>query len=175
MSKIQLKKELLGMSVQQITDMVLELYSARPEAKEYLDFFIKPDIDAKLEKARTLIKKELNRNSRGRNRARSSRIRRFIKDISSLNPGMEAVCEIMTFTIETVCATGSDQWIKETTQCAFAKLIHDTLTTADSSGLLHIFLPRLETAIQKIPTSQYHSRSLKQLLNDTLSDTLQSL
>lgn len=175
MSKTQLKKELLAMSVQQITDMVLELYSARPEAKEYLDFFIKPDIDAKLEKARGLIKKEMNRTSRGRNRARSSRIRRFIKDISSLNPGAEAVCEIMTFALETACATGSEQWIKEVTQRAFAKLLHETVTTADTHGILNIYLPRIEKAIDSMRSSWFHSNEFKLLLKDTLHSSIQSL
>ncbi len=168
MSKTQLKKELLAMSVQQITDMVLELYSARPEAKEYLDFFIKPDIDAKLEK-------EMNRTSRGRNRARSSRIRRFIKDISSLNPGAEAICEIMTFALETACATGSEQWIKEVTQRAFAKLLHETVTTADTHGILNIYLPRIEKAIDSMRTSWFHSNEFKLLLKDTLHSSIQSL
>ena len=168
MSKTQLKKELLAMSVQQITDMVLELYSARPEAKEYLDFFIKPDIDAK-------IKKEMNRTSRGRNRARSSRIRRFIKDISSLNPGAEAICEIMTFALETACATGSEQWIKEVTQRAFAKLLHETVTTADTHGILNIYLPRIEKAIDSMRTSWFHSNEFKLLLKDTLHSSIQSL
>ena len=83
------------MSAEQISEMVLDLYAARSEAREYLDFFVSPDIEKKLDKSRSLIKKEMSRNSKGRNKSRSTRIRRFIKDISSLNPGAEPVAEII--------------------------------------------------------------------------------
>ncbi|MDE6051616.1 MAG: hypothetical protein K2G08_08020, partial [Paramuribaculum sp.] len=71
MSKTQLKKVLATMTAPQIADLVVELYEARPEAKEYLDFFVKPDIDAKLEKARSAIRKEASRTSRGYSKMRS--------------------------------------------------------------------------------------------------------
>lgn len=163
------------MTAGQIGELVLELYDARPEAKEYLDFFIKPDIDAKLEKAKTAIKKEMSRNSKGRNRARSTRIRRYIKDISSLNPGDEAVCEIMTFAIETACAVGSDQWIKEVTQRGFAKLLHETLIAADKAGMLDIYLPRIEKAVGAMRSSWFRSNEFKSLLKETLRESLDQL
>ncbi len=61
MSKTQLKKELTKMNAEQIAELVLDLYSARPEAKEYLEFYISPNIDKKLEKAKAAIDKELLR------------------------------------------------------------------------------------------------------------------
>lgn len=163
------------MTAGQIGELVLELYDARPEAKEYLDFYIKPDIDAKLEKAKSAIKKELSRTSKGRNRARSTRIRRYIKDISSLNPGEEAVCEIMTFSVETACAIGSDQWIKDVTQRGLAKLLHDTLIAADKAGMLDIYLPRIEKSVGAMRSSWFRSNEFKSLLKETLRDTLDQL
>lgn len=175
MSKTQLKKELARMTADQIGELLLELYDARPEAREYLDFFVKPDIDSKLEKARSLIKKEMWRTSRGHNRARSTRIRRYIKDIASLNPGPDAVCEIMTFSIETACAAGSEQWIKESTQKALAKLLGETLREADRTGLLDIYLPRIEAAVKGMRSSWFRSNEFKNHLKETLNDTLQNL
>ena len=81
------KKFLAGMSAQQLTELITDLYEARSEAKEYLDFYINPDIDKKMAKTKSLIAKEAGRTSRGRARPRTTRIRRFIKDIESLNPG----------------------------------------------------------------------------------------
>lgn len=43
MSKSTIMKLLQGMSKDAIIEMVLELYSARKEAKEYLDFYVGPD------------------------------------------------------------------------------------------------------------------------------------
>ena len=43
MSKAKLKKHLLSLTKEQITDIVLELYDARKEAKEYLEFYLEPN------------------------------------------------------------------------------------------------------------------------------------
>lgn len=172
MSKTQLKKELAKMTADQIGELVLDLYDARPEAKEYLEFFIKPDINAKLDKARTAIKKEMWRTSRGHNRARSTRIRRIIRDISSLNPGAEHVCEIMIYAIEQACAVGANQWIKESTQKALARLLADTVFDADRAGLLGDTLPRIETAIDSMRSSGLRSNEFKTLLKSSLRSAL---
>lgn len=153
----------------------MDLYQARPEAREYLDFFVKPDIDKKLEKAKANIHKELSRQSRGRNRSRSTRVRRFIKDISSLNPGPEPVLEVMAYTIEEACRIGADQWIKTTTQLGYCRLLNDTILYADSCGLLSDILPRLEKAIDDIPSSFWRGNEFKRLLREHLNTSLESL
>ncbi|MCM1292130.1 MAG: DUF6155 family protein [Bacteroides sp.] len=172
MSKTQLKKELAKMTAGQIGELVLELYQARPQAREYLDFFLNPDIDAKLEKAKTLISREALRASRGRSKMRISRLKQAIKDIASLNPGDEPVCEIMTYTIEIACVAGSDQWIKDTTQTSIAKLMADTLSMADKAGLLNLYLPRIEKAIGGMRSPFYRPNAFKRLLKETLEDFL---
>ena len=54
MSKAKLKKHLLSLTKEQITNIVLELYDARKEAKDYLEFYLAPDCNAELEKSRHL-------------------------------------------------------------------------------------------------------------------------
>ena len=49
MSKVLLKKRLSSMSKAEIIGLVAELYEAKKEAKEYLDYWMNPDEDAKLE------------------------------------------------------------------------------------------------------------------------------
>lgn len=175
MSKTQLKKVLAGMDAAQIAEMVLELYDARPEAKEYLDFFVTPDIDKKLDKACAAIKKEAMRSSRGRNRARSTKVRRIIKDISSLNPGAEPVAEIMTYAIEVIAKVADDQLIKTSTQSGFARLLHDTIVYADSAGILGDYLGRLEAAVNGMQSSWWRGNEFKTLLQKELKETLESL
>ena len=48
MPKAKLKKHLLSLTKEQITDIVLELYDARKEAKDYLEFYLAPDCNAEL-------------------------------------------------------------------------------------------------------------------------------
>lgn len=58
MSKAKLKKHLLSLTKEQITDIVLELYDARKEAKDYLEFYLAPDCNAELEKSKKAIRNE---------------------------------------------------------------------------------------------------------------------
>lgn len=157
------------MTAEQIAEMVLDLYSARPEAKEYLDFFVSPDIDKKLDKARSAIKKEISRTSRGRNKARSTKVRRLIKDVASLNPGAEHVAEIMTFALETMCETSRTQIIKTTTQNGFARLLRETLLFIDSNGILTQFLPRIETSVNAMDSHRWRNGEFKSLLQSELT------
>lgn len=163
------------MSAEQISEMVLDLYAARSEAREYLDFFVSPDIEKKLDKSRSLIKKEMSRNSKGRNKSRSTRIRRFIKDISSLNPGTEPVAEIMTFAVETFCEVGSDQIIKTSVQNGYARLLHDTIVYINDAGLVGDYLPRIEKAVDSMSSSWWRGNEFKKLLKQELKETMESL
>lgn len=163
------------MSAEQISEMVLDLYGARSEAREYLDFFVSPDIEKKLDKSRSLIKKEMSRNSKGRNKSRSTRIRRFIKDISSLNPGTEPVAEIMTFAVEAFCEVGSDQIIKTSVQNGYARLLHDTIIYINDAGLVGDYLPRIEKAVDSMSSSWWRGNEFKKLLKQELKETMESL
>ncbi|MCI9608331.1 MAG: hypothetical protein HFJ94_09190 [Muribaculaceae bacterium] len=174
MSKATLKKALAPLSKEQIEEMVLDLYAARPEAKEYLDFWVSGDIDSKMTKAKTAVAKEIARKQRLRPRPRMTKIKRFIKDIVSLNADSQAVCEIMTFAVEKFCSAGSESWIKENTQKSCAKLLHDTLVYARTTGELSFAAPRLETAIDAMQTNHWWNRDFKTLLKDEFDDTMAS-
>lgn len=55
MSKAQLKKHLLKLTQEEIIDVILELYDARKEAKEYLEFYMNPNDDIKLDEYKKII------------------------------------------------------------------------------------------------------------------------
>lgn len=160
------------MDAGQLTELLLDLYEARPEAKEYLDFFAQPDIGKRLERAKTNIRKELTRTSRGRNRGRCTRVKRYIRDISSLNPGVEPVLELMTFTIVTACAVGAKQWVKESTQRAIGRLLGDTISTADRAGLLGDVLPQLREAVESIPDRPFYAAAYRNHMTEALDAAL---
>ena len=65
MSKATVKKILMSMPKEEIIGMVLEMYDARKEAKEYLEFYANPDEDGKLEEYKKIITEEFYP-SRGR-------------------------------------------------------------------------------------------------------------
>lgn len=174
MSKATLKKAVQTLEKDQIIEMILDLYAARPEAKEYLDFWVSGDIDSKMTKAKAAIVKEVSRRQRTRPRPRMTKIKRIIKDIVTLNPDSEAIAEIMTFAVERMCAVGSEGWIKDTTQKSTAKLLHDTLIYAKKSGEYNIVFNRIDAAISNMSTDYWWSRDFKMMLADELSDTIKS-
>lgn len=55
MSRSTIKKLLQSMTKTEIIEMVLELYSARKEAKEYLEFYVCPDEKGKLEEYKSFL------------------------------------------------------------------------------------------------------------------------
>ena len=79
MSKAQLKKHLLKLTKEQVVDVVLELYDARKEAKEYLEFYMNPNDDGKLEEYKKIIYNEFYP-SRGEPKCRFSVCRKAISD-----------------------------------------------------------------------------------------------
>ena len=58
MSRAKLKKYLQTLPKEQVIEVILELYDARKEAKDYLEFYLTPDSNAELEKCKKIIRKD---------------------------------------------------------------------------------------------------------------------
>ena len=55
MSKAEVKKYIKSVERDSLEELVMDLYSARKEAKEYLEYVIKPNDKGKLEEYREMI------------------------------------------------------------------------------------------------------------------------
>ena len=60
MSKAKLKKHLLSLPKELVVEIVLELYEARKEAKDYLEFYLSPNYIAELERCKRTILQEFS-------------------------------------------------------------------------------------------------------------------
>lgn len=98
--KSAVKKHLIKLTKEQVIDVVLELYEARKEAKEYLEFYINPNDDAKLEEYKKIIYNEFYPN-RGEPKCRFSVCRKAISDFKKLKPSPSCIADLMLFYIET--------------------------------------------------------------------------
>lgn len=101
MSKTKLKKYLQTLTQEQIIEVMMDLYEARKDAKEYLEFFMNPDAKAALEKA----KKDVFRNyftPQGRTRARVSTKtgNDIVADFIRLDTDPETVADLMLYHVE---------------------------------------------------------------------------
>lgn len=100
MSKSTIKKLLQSMTKAEIIEMVLELYSARKEAKEYLEFYACPDEKGKLEEYKSIIREEFYPKRRREPQTRFSVCRKAVADFKKLKPSADALAELMVSYME---------------------------------------------------------------------------
>ena len=85
MSKVALKKYLGTLEKSEVIDVVLDLYDARKEAKEYLEYFLNPDEKAKLKEYKAIIRNEFWP-KRGDGKCRFSVCKKAITDLRLRRP-----------------------------------------------------------------------------------------
>lgn len=95
MSKATIKKLLRSMSKEQIIEMVIEMYDARKEAKDYLEYYASPDENSKLEEYKDIIREEFYPERRREPKTRFSVCRKAVADFKKLKPSADALAELM--------------------------------------------------------------------------------
>lgn len=101
MSKAKLKKHFDTLTRDQVVEVVLDLYDARKEAKEYLEFYLSPDSEGLMEKSRLKIRGYFTaRTGRPLRRPKFGRCAKVIADYASLSPDSRCVAELMIYYTE---------------------------------------------------------------------------
>lgn len=162
MSKTSLKKLLLQLDRDQLTEVILDLYEARKDAREYLEYFISPDENAMLEKYKAIILKEFSP-SKGRPRARTSVCKKAIKEFAALHPSPRLIAELRLHFIEcsTRYAHAMRSWVKDSVRKCRTTIFEDTLKYIYTNGLLDETMPRIEEILD-------NSRKLRGTIKDDL-------
>ena len=70
------------MSKEQIIEMVIEMYDARKEAKDYLEYYASPDENSKLEEYKDIIREEFYPEGRREPKTRFSVCRKAVADFN---------------------------------------------------------------------------------------------
>lgn len=168
MSKASLKKELDLMDRQQLVDIILDIYTARPEAKEYFEFFINPDIDKLTDKVIDKAKKEIARVKRGSySRLRISKIKALDKYFASFNPGPDRVLD-MKFRLFNLCVLQSSlSYYPPALLKSVSNMVLDLIKYADTTGQFTILINRLD---RYLSNPFQADRQLKTMIADHLAD-----
>lgn len=148
MPKSQLKKHLTALTKEQVIDVVLELYEARKEAKEYLDFYMNPNDDIKFEEYKNIIYNEFYP-KRGEPKCRFSVCRKAISDFKKLKPHPSYIAELMLFYIETginLTVEYGDMW--EQFYTALENNFEKAMQFICKCGYLEEFRTRIEQMLQ---------------------------
>lgn len=144
MSKAKLSKELIQLNKEQLIQLILDAYSARKETKEYLEFFLNPDIDRLFDKYSFAIHKELRRVKRGHYcKARISFIKRQIKEFSSFQPGYEAEIKLLLDTIKFAIECESQSYFSDTLITGIGSLVTMLLDIANTNLVADSILEKL--------------------------------
>lgn len=168
MSKTTVKKAIADFDAAQLRELLLDVYAKSKEAKEILDFFANPDINAKIEEYKKPLAKEINRFVRRAHRPRIPKIRAILKKFSTIEPGDEAIAELMVYTITEICVVASDEWFKESTNEAVNKLFLETLNYLKPRMLFDEYLPHINKTLAGMNDFRYYKNPLRELLSDTL-------
>ena len=84
-----------------LSEIICELYDARPEAKEYLEFWINPDADKELDKYRQKIFKQFFiSGSKPRKSPVFKEIKTCIKYFTTLCIDYEKTADLMLYTLD---------------------------------------------------------------------------
>ena len=102
MSKTEVKKYIKSLDRQGLEQLVLDLYTARKEAKEFLDYAVHPNDNAKYEQYKEIITKEFFP-KRGDGKMRFSVCKKAVKDFKSLDPDPVLLCDLLLYIPE--CAS----------------------------------------------------------------------
>ena len=144
MSKSQLKRLLTGMSKEEVVDVVMELYDARKEAREYLDYFANPNEIKELEKFKKIVLKEFDDSISHNPQCRFSVCRKALSDFKKLAPSTDTLAEAMVYYVERVCEfsfNAGDLW--EQYYDSAASNFRSMLRFLVRNNLLEVMMPRM--------------------------------
>ena len=103
MTKAKLKKHLQSLPKEGVIEVILELYDARKEAKDYLEFYLNPDINAELEKCKKAIEQKFFPAREFSKKPSFAKCNKIISDFKKLKPDPNCVADLMLFYVEQGC------------------------------------------------------------------------
>lgn len=146
MSKIGLKKALKGLNNEELIELICDIYDARKEAKEYLEFWISPNPESAFEKAKEEIyKKFFYSSGKSKGLPAATELKKIIKDFSTISFDSEQISELMLYLCQTQAA-----WLSSRTSNymasarQFEKNVANTRAYIENAGLEERFRQVIE-------------------------------
>jgi hypothetical protein len=148
MSKSQVKKVLQSMEKEDVISFFLELYDAKKEAKEYIEYIINPNEEEQFEKAKKIIENEYYP-SKGEPKERLSVAKKAISDFSVLKPSPVLKAELLIFLVECGCQYTYDYGdMNESFYTAMENNFRRALEFMKDTDLLERFRENAESCVE---------------------------
>lgn len=155
MSKAEVKKYLNTLDKKEIIEVVMDLYDARKESKEYLDYFVHPDEKAKLKEYKAIILNEFFP-KRGDGKCRFSVCKKAISDFKKLHPSPEYQADLMLYLVEQACIA-ADSWgdMWESFYDSTENNFEAVMKFMAKNDLICKFKPRIKALLKNTESSGY--------------------
>lgn len=149
MSKTTLKKQINELNKEQLIEVILELYDAKKEAREYLEYYVNPDENKMFDKYHSIILKEFFP-TKGRAKGRTSVCKKAIKDFLVLHPSPKLIAELKFSFVEIIMryAVASRFWLRESQENTLLALFKETLEYMFANDLLDYYSRRIEQLLK---------------------------
>jgi hypothetical protein len=104
MSKTALKRELQGLTKEQLVEQILDMYDKSKAVKEFYDFYLNPKSERQLvEKYKKVVRGEFSLKDPMGAGLKFSVAKRAIADFRSLQPSHEGLADLMLYLPECAC------------------------------------------------------------------------
>lgn len=136
------------MDKEQLVQLILDTYSARKETKEYLDFFLNPDVEKLLAKYELAVFKEMNRTRRGGYcKARISVLRKYIKEFSSYKPGFQNEIDFLLYIVCNAIMVERYVHFPDTLINGVASIVRELMDISDRNFVADTTLTKLKSLL----------------------------
>ena len=170
MSKLSVKKTLNQFDADELRALILDIYSKSKEAKELLDFYAEPDLEAKFDAFLKQIQKEIYRFKKRQFRPRILVIRSIFRKFKVFEPGDEYVGRLMAETVITFCQMSHKQWIDDGVVNNFTAFFEDTLEFLKTRCMLAEYEPRFRRVISEIGRNGIYRNPVEMSFSVALSN-----
>lgn len=137
----------MGLSREQIIDVVLTAYSSNKTIKEYFDFFVAPDVEKLYERFTRELTKEIIRGKYHQSTARISRIKKSIKNFESFSPGVERVRDLRLFAVSMLVEQEKIKNYSDTLINGTLKLLNEAIAYADKNLIFDSTMQQVDRII----------------------------
>lgn len=166
-----MKKELKSMTAQQMSQVILDLYEANKEAREYLEFFLDPDEEKLYGKYTALLSKEIFRGKHYKSTARISVIRKIIKRFDSFGTSPEYRLRILEYAAGNLMAASGIKAFSTQLFNGMRNLFCNMVVLAEKN----MMFDRGMKSITALLESNYCRPTVRDFLWEGISDTLDEL
>lgn len=110
MSRAKFEKLANEMDKEDLVEMIMALYDAKKEAKDYFEYFLNPNEDKAEEKCKTVLQKEFTKTGIRPPKGRISKCKKALDDFEALHPSMEKVIDCRLLLAELSAKFGLKNW-----------------------------------------------------------------